>query len=126
MLNVDWRQIITNFAFKSDTRKIGNVCKLCNNKRAWDLKKSKLENFEWKDLPNKLKCTMCNETKNIEYFNKRKDTISGVRLECRTCVKKYQREYRYNRRQNDDSFKLTLNLRTRTKEAFKSQKVRKE
>ena len=116
---------ISCFIFRKDTNKYRNQCRECTNKREKELKKSKFENYEWQDYPEKLKCSMCNELKTINCFPKRKDTSLGVRLNCKSCSKEYHLTYEKNRRKNDCNFRLTVNLRSQVISAFKAQNARK-
>ncbi len=111
----------------------------------------KFPDYEWKILLQELECGTCKVVKKIEFFPRRRDTELGVRKTCKKCMKQKRDEYYLknsevirknsseynknnrdkinnyyiNRRNTNPTFKLTENLRSRTRAAFKSQNVRK-
>ena len=117
---------ITKFSFRKDTQNYRNACKKCERERKNEIKKQKFENYEWTDFPIELKCNTCDEVKDIDCFTKRKDTQLGVRRNCKNCLSQQHNIYIKNRRSIDIKFKLTDNLRSRTREAFKPKKPKKE
>ena len=139
-IKCDVEKNINNFSFRKDTNKYRNCCKRCENERKNQWKKQKFENHEWKIQLKELECGTCKNVKPIECFSRRKDTELGVRKTCKDCrkkynneyfknnyndLRKYQNEYRKQKRVSNPEFKLASNLRTRLNEAFKAQDVSK-
>ena len=150
-INCNVEKTINDFSFRKDSQNFRNCCKRCENERKKQTKKRKFQDYEWKIELQELECGTCKIVKPIDCFPRRKDTELGVRKNCKDCrnsynheyykensetLKKYQYEYSKNnrekinnyfneRRKNDPTFKLATNLRTRTREAFKSQNARK-
>ena len=116
---------LTEFSFRKDTQNYRNVCRKCILERQNEIKTQKFENYVWTDFPVELKCEMCDEVKDMNCFPKRKDTQLGIRRNCKNCLSQRQNIYIKNRRSIDIEFKLACNLRSRTREAFKSKNLKK-
>ena len=118
-------QIISNFYFRKDTNKYRNCCKSCQ----YEMYKTNIENKKeeiaiylknYRQL-NKEQLSL----KQKEYNERNKDIIRKKKQEYTKNNREQLNNYYNNRRKNDPTFKLTDNLRSRTRAAFKSKNVNK-
>ena len=74
------------------------------------------------------KCSKCGEVKGVEEFGKRKDSLDGLRNECKSCLRAHNLQYRKNLRQEISSRgkqyyrENTEDIKFKTKNHYKANK----